>query len=117
MLVIEDEEPIREILSRVFARMGIKLVLARHGREGVELFIRHRAEISLVVSDFQMPGLDGLAVLREIRSIAPKLPVLIMSGRLDDAALEQLRESGASGFIDKPFGYEQIQAAVYGALA
>jgi DNA-binding NtrC family response regulator len=61
--------------------------------------------------------MDGLTVLRAIRGVAPRLPVLVMSGRIDDSAAVQLRESGASGFIDKPFGYDQIQRAVSEVLA
>jgi signal transduction histidine kinase/CheY-like chemotaxis protein len=117
VLVIEDEESIRNILQRTFSRMALKPLVACDGREGVELFHRHRAEISLVITDYQMPGMDGLTVLRAIRGVAPRLPVLVMSGRIDDSAAVQLRESGASGFIDKPFGYDQIQRAVSEVLA
>ncbi|HEX2860881.1 MAG TPA: ATP-binding protein, partial [Lacunisphaera sp.] len=116
VLIIEDEDSIRDTLRRTFMRMGMTPLLAHDGREGVALFHRHRTEITLVITDFQMPGMDGLAVLREIRIAAPLLPVLVMSGRIDDSAQEQLRQTGASGFIDKPFGYDQIQQAVAGVL-
>jgi signal transduction histidine kinase/CheY-like chemotaxis protein len=117
VLVIEDEEAIRNVLQRSFTRMAIRPLVASGGREGIELFHRHRAEISLVITDYQMPEVDGLAVLREIRAVAPRLPVLVMSGRIDEAAQVQLRKIGASGFVDKPFGYEQIRRAVADALA
>lgn len=117
VLVIEDEEAIRSILQRTFTRMGMRPLVASGGREGLELFHQHRAEISLVITDYQMPDGDGLTVLREIRAVAPRLPVLVMSGRMDDAAQVQLRKNEASGFIDKPFGYDQIQRAVSDVLA
>jgi len=69
-----------------------------------------------VITDYQMPGMDGLAVLREIRRISPRIPVLVMSGRIDDSVQMQLREAGVTGFVEKPFGCEQIQQAISESL-
>ena len=116
MLIVEDEEIIRDVLQRTLQRRGVEVLAANGGREGLDLFRRHHDRISLVMTDFQRPGLDGLAVLREIRSVSATLPVLVMSGRIDDTTLMALRGEGVSGLVDKPFGYDQVLAAVRSSL-
>ena len=116
VLVIEDEESIRNVLIRMLGRMSFKVIAAEAGQKGLDLFQQHRADISLVITDLNMPGLDGLTVLRSLRAAAPALCIVVMSGRIDEPVRASLKQLGISGLIDKPFGYTQILEAVRTAL-
>lgn len=117
VLVIEDEAAIRDLLRRMLGRMAFKVIMASHGQEGLDLFRQHEAEINLVITDLNMPGIDGLTVLRTLRATAPTLPLLVMSGRLDEPAVTALKGIGITGLIDKPFSLPQILERVQQAVA
>lgn len=117
VLVIEDEDSIRNVLRRTLERMSFKVIAASAGQEGLDLFQQHRPDINLVITDLNMPGLDGLDVLRSLRAAAPALPIVVMSGRIDEPVRAALRKLGISGVIDKPFGYDQILETVRGVLS
>lgn len=112
VLVIEDEETIRDVLKRSIERMGFKVIIASRGDEGLALCAEHQSELSLVITDLNMPGMDGLTVVRNLRTSSPALPVMVMSGRVDDSILAALKELQVAGLIDKPFGYAQVEAAI-----
>ncbi|HXC67604.1 MAG TPA: response regulator, partial [Nitrospiraceae bacterium] len=92
VLVIDDEEGIRDLLDTLLTRKGYTVVLASGGRKGVELFRRERPDV--VVLDLKMPEMDGLAVLQHIRNLTPSQPVIILTGAGLPAAEEQLRAYG-----------------------
>ncbi|HWA26821.1 MAG TPA: ATP-binding protein [Lacunisphaera sp.] len=117
VLVVEDEDSIRDLLQRTLARMSLKVLPARNGIEGLELYQQHRSALSLVITDLHMPGLDGQSIMRAIRAASPQLPILVMSGRIDEPTLASLRTHGMTGLIDKPFGYDVVLAAVRRVLA
>ncbi len=112
VLVIEDEETIRDVLKRSLERMGFKVIVATGGAEGVALHDDHRPGLNLVITDLNMPGMDGLTVVSYLRAKSPALPVMVMSGRVDDTVLATLKELKIAGLIDKPFGYAQVEAAI-----
>ena len=78
ILVIDDEPGILDLLATVLLRKGHEVVLAEHGRKGMKLFQQERPHLTIL--DFMMPDMDGLAVLREIRTLDPHAPVIIMTG-------------------------------------
>ena len=110
VLLVEDEDMVRAVAERALTRQGYAVVSASDGDEGLEL-VRAGGEFDLVVSDVVMPSMDGPAMAREIRKIAPNLPVLFMSGYAE----EQLRNEidfEEMYFIPKPFSVQQIAARV-----
>jgi nitrogen-specific signal transduction histidine kinase len=112
VLVIEDEETIRDVLKRSLERMSFKVIVATSGDEGLALCDEHQPGLSLVITDLNMPGMNGLTVVRHLRASSPALPVMVMSGRVDDSILATLKELKIAGLIDKPFGYAQVEAAI-----
>jgi len=112
VLVVEDEDSILLVLAQILSRLGFKTLPARDGNQGIALYHQHRADIAAVITDLQMPERDGLAVLQAVRAEQPHLPVLVMSGRVDEAILAMLRQEGMTRLIDKPFGMAQIVAAM-----
>ena len=117
VLVVEDEANIRRLLDNTLRRLSLKVLMAAEGEAALALLRIHRNAIALVISDLHMPGMDGLALVQAIRAEAPDLPILIMSGRVDNETADAITALKVSGIMDKPFGYAQIVEALRKALA
>ena len=115
ILLVEDEEPVRAIAARALTRQGYVVTAASDGEEGLEL-VRQGGEFDLVVSDVVMPIMDGQAMAREIRKLAPKLPVLFMSGYAEEQLRKQIGMADVH-FLAKPFSVQDITSKVGSVLA
>lgn len=82
VLVIDDEETIRTLASKILERAGHSVITAHCGEEGVELIRRNPSMIDAVILDWTMPGLSGLDTLREIRKLSDTIPCVLSSGNL-----------------------------------
>ncbi|MBC7264977.1 MAG: response regulator [Chloroflexi bacterium] len=116
ILVMDDEELVRATLERMLGYLGYRVLLAKDGREGIEVFAQHRDEIDLVLIDMNMPTGGGQA-FRELRRLRPDVRVLLISGFARDKAVQELLDEGALGFIAKPFTLEDLSRRVQEALA
>jgi CheY-like chemotaxis protein len=103
-LVVDDEAPIRDVVSRVVRRMGMTVVEAHDGAHGLAQFRKHAHEISIVLLDLTMPGMGGGEVLKALRTSHPSLPVIVVSGYDRDDALAQIGDDPAPHYLAKPFG-------------
>jgi CheY-like chemotaxis protein len=114
ILVIEDNQAIREVTARLLAAAGYEVLSAGGGEQGLRLWREHGAD--LVLTDAHMAGVDGLQVVSALRAETAALPVVIMSG--DVKAEVQLLSDGTPGvgFLKKPFLREQLIGAVTAAL-
>jgi two-component system cell cycle sensor histidine kinase/response regulator CckA len=110
ILLVEDEDMVRAVAERALARQGYTVVTASDGDEGVEA-VRNNPDFDLVVSDVVMPSMDGPAMAREIRQLAPGIPVLFMSGYAEEQLRREIDIEGMH-FIPKPFSVAQIAAKV-----
>ncbi len=110
ILLVEDEDTVRAVAERALARQGYTVVTAADGDEGLEA-IKADGGFDLVVSDVVMPSMDGPAMAREIRKLAPKMPVLFMSGYAEEQLRREIDIEGMH-FIPKPFSVQQIAAKV-----
>lgn len=115
ILLVEDEDMVRAVAERALTRAGYTVTTASDGEEGLEI-VAGGAEFDLVVSDVVMPSMDGPAMAREIRKIAPKLPVLFMSGYAEEQLRGQITIANMH-FIPKPFSVQQISDKVGAVLA
>ena len=114
ILVVDDEVSVCNMVSETLGLQGFQVSMAHGGNEALS-HIRGRS-FDLIVSDIRMPGMDGLALLKEIRRMSPITLVIIMTGHADmHYVLEALR-NGAAGFLIKPFSLEDLQTAVQTAL-
>ncbi|MBJ6752095.1 PAS domain S-box protein [Geomonas anaerohicana] len=84
VLLVEDEESVRELVTKVLARYGYRVLQSSDGREAVAMFRAHRDEVALVVMDMIMPGMNGKAAYEEIRKERPGTKVLYLSGYTAD---------------------------------
>ncbi len=116
LLLVDDEEPIRILGNRILREAGYKVLLAKNGREALELFRSEREHISLVILDLSMPAMDGRNCLKELISIDRRVKILIMSGYMDDITAEECINLGAAAFIGKPFRYNELLQQVHSLL-
>jgi two-component system, cell cycle sensor histidine kinase and response regulator CckA len=115
ILVVEDEDMVRNVAERALARHGYTVLTAAHGEEALEVLAAN-GEIDLLVSDVVMPTMDGPTLVRHARERFPDLPILFMSGYAE----EQLRKSidlDRVHFLPKPFSVKQLAEAVRDVLA
>jgi two-component system response regulator PilR (NtrC family) len=114
ILIVDDEQGMRQLLSLVFGRTGHKVRAAENGRRAL-LLLREQAA-DLIVSDVKMPDMDGIALLREARELFPDIAVVMMTAF---ATVETAREAfklGADDFIQKPFDVDELKLIVEKAL-
>jgi CheY-like chemotaxis protein len=115
ILFAEDEDPVREMLSLAFRLNGFRRIPCADGQEAVER-LEPALGVDLVLVDLRMPRLDGLGVIRHIRSRPDlaHLPVIAMSAYSDDLQQREVAEAGASAFLPKPFTIPQLLEAISG---
>ncbi len=116
VLVMDDEPAVRDVLQAALSVLGLRVRLARDGKEGLSLLSDAPEQIDLVLLDLTMPGPRPEEIFRQIRQLRPNLPVLICSGYPGERAQEQLGEYRPSGFLRKPLQLEDLSEAVAGAL-
>jgi CheY-like chemotaxis protein len=108
ILVVDDDELVRRVVTELLEDLAFSVVEAKSGREALNL-IRSPTEPGLVISDVNMPEMDGLQLVEEIKSMRPSLPVILMSGRPS--------KDRAHPFLAKPFTRERLLACIAGATA
>lgn len=116
LLIIEDEESIAEGLQFNFEREGFDVFLASDGRSGINLIRDSEHPIHLVVLDLMLPELDGFEVLRQTRTWAEGLPILVLSARSSEADRIKALELGADDFVAKPFSLQELLLRVRSLL-
>ena len=110
LLIVEDEEDMREALCYGLRRRGYAVDAAGDGADAVEQCGIN--EYDLVVLDLNLPGLDGMEVLKHIRSMENPAKVLILSARSELADKISGLDSGASDYLTKPFHFEELEARI-----
>ncbi|MCD6587275.1 MAG: PAS domain S-box protein, partial [Candidatus Fermentibacteraceae bacterium] len=117
ILLVDDEELIRTTGKLMLEEMGYTVLLAENGRSAVELFKQVYREIDLVVMDMVMPEMNGGDAFEEMRRIDPACKVIISSGFSKSRSIDELKKSGLSGFIQKPFRNSKLSQLVAKVLS
>jgi two-component system, cell cycle sensor histidine kinase and response regulator CckA len=112
VLLVEDEALLRDMMSGMLQRLGCKIILAKNGKEAVDIFRRSFEEIDLVILDLVMPELGGRDAYVQLSKIQPTVRVIIASGYSLDSDVQNLLDQGVKGFIQKPFRLEEIAKAI-----
>lgn len=103
ILLVDDEEFVRDLGTRLLTRAGYTVLKATNGQEGLDLYERQGEDISLVVLDLVMPVMGGKQCLEKLLEIDPNVRVVISSGFSVEGRTGRMIESGAKGFVTKPF--------------
>jgi two-component system, cell cycle sensor histidine kinase and response regulator CckA len=117
VLLVDDEAAIRAIQERVLIRAGYQVLTAANGREGADVFARHRDAIDLVITDLSMPEADGRALTRAIRHMGSQVGIILTSGYAPEEELEESRRAGVTRFLNKPATGSQLLDVVNEILA
>lgn len=114
ILVVEDDKISRRIIREILSRSGYEVFEAEDGAQGLEAFKANKPD--LVLTDYQMPVMNGLRVLSEIRNLQPSVPVIMLTGFGDIALIIKSIQLGAFDFLEKPINTPQLKEVVASAL-
>ncbi|MBD3344662.1 MAG: response regulator [Chitinivibrionales bacterium] len=112
ILFVDDDQTMREFIPELISRNGGLVKVCSDGALAEEYFRKNHDEIGMVVLDMVMPVMDGAACFQSIRLINPDIPVLISSGHAAEGKIEKLLETGANGYIRKPFRSRDLLSAI-----
>ncbi|TBH20535.1 response regulator transcription factor [Thermus thermamylovorans] len=115
ILLVEDDPQVGELVKRFLEKEGLKVAWARAGREALERAWQGPRP-DLVVLDRGLPDLEGLEVLRSLRELDPLLPVLLLTGRADEASRVEGLLEGADDYLGKPFSLKELLARIRALL-
>lgn len=117
VLVIDDEEEVRNVTSRVLKHLGYEVTLAAGGDQGIETFREHLDEFDVVMLDLTMPHPNGSETLEAIRSVDPTARVILMSGYSEEASMERMGPTQPTAFLQKPYDLRTLREMLENVLA
>ena len=111
IFVIDDDPVVVQSCRRILEAEGITVEVAESVAEAEKILKIHQFDLTL--TDIKMPERDGFDMIRQVKSIQPNLPVLVMTGYLTERTIEKGRNAGADDFIGKPFTPDELMTAVF----
>ncbi len=108
ILIVEDEEPLLNVLSGLLKSKGYRVYVAHDGFEAVETYEEHRNDIAVVVSDLGLPKMTGQDAFLRMKSVNPRVKVIFGTGYLDPELKTELLNLGAKGFLAKPYSQDEL---------
>ncbi len=113
IMIVEDDENIRELLEMYFTKAGFSVITAENGREALELFKRENPH--LVILDLMLPVIDGITVAKEIRKES-NTPILMLTAKAEEEDRIKGLEVGADDYVTKPFSPKEVVLRVKNIL-
>ena len=115
ILFADDDALCLDVGVKILQKLGYKVLDARDGREAIEVFLKNRSKVDLVILDMKMPYNGGNA-FSQLKKINADVKVLIASGYAKDQQIREMMEHGCSGFIQKPFSINILSRKIINAL-
>ncbi len=112
VLLVDDEDRIVDIGKKILKIMGYKVLVARSGKEAIELYKKNQARIDIVVLDMIMPEIGGGEAYDRLKEINPHVRVLLSSGYSIDGEATEILERGCNGFVQKPFSMKELSRRI-----
>jgi CheY-like chemotaxis protein len=110
VLIVDDNKAVQDVLSRMLSFLGYKVTLAGNGLEGGTLFLT--SPYDLVITDLQMPLMNGWELSRLVKERSPKTPVILVTGSYDEKQCEKMSMSCVDAVIPKPFRVKDIEMTI-----
>jgi len=108
ILVVDDEAAIRDIIKASLETYNYKALTASDGIEAITLYVEHRDEISVVLTDMMMPSMDGPTTIRTLQKIEPQVKIVAVSGLVSNDKLTQVAKFGVKNFLSKPYTTKEL---------
>ena len=115
ILLADDEEMVRNVAKAMLNHLNFDVIIANDGRQALEMFLTHQNELSLIILDISMPGMNGYECLEQIRKHSD-LPALIASGYGSAISEEEIQENGFQGVLPKPFTLDVLEETIRSLL-
>ena len=112
LLIVDDEEGIRTSVQAALRREGYRFMMAEDGRQAVDLVKQDPASVAVVISDYKMPGMDGLETLAAIGNVNPEICRIMLTGYATLESAIQATNEGIDGFLTKPFENNELRHKV-----
>ena len=116
ILVIDDEEICRKMLSETLGDLGYRVTPCGRGREAIDFYRQHWQEIDLILLDLIMPEMNGRQVYAALREINPRAKIIITSGHSINGEVQAILDAGAAGFVSKPYRQVELSHKIGEAL-
>ena len=110
ILVVEENDSVRDLLLQALSRMGYKVTTARNGEKGMDLF--NKENFDFILCDLTMPGMDGWTLAKMVKDKLPYIPICLMTGWEEEEIRPMIRESAADFVIFKPFRLHKLKETV-----
>ncbi len=117
ILLVDDEPAVGRNTENVLKRLGYRVTTVNSATEALELVRNNRGDFKLLITDYSMPSMLGTELARQIRGYVPSIPVIVMSGFLNEAAFNSLPVDLNPAYVQKPFTIQQLATAVFQSLA
>ena len=114
ILLADDDKTIRDVVSGFLEFIGFEVAVAENGIEALAVFLE--SSFDMVLTDLQMPVMDGLRLAAHIKERSPSTPVILLTGSDREAVLKKVERGPVDSVIFKPFKIEDLQETVQGAL-
>ena len=110
ILVVDDDDTIRDVVSKMLCRLGYAVLSADSGEKGLALFLKNKFD--LVMTDFNMSGMDGIHLAEYVKEKSPSTQVLLMTGADKAVILSKIKDSAVAKALFKPFNLAEMDVAV-----
>ena len=117
VLFVDDEASIREITKTLLEANTYQVLTASDGIEAITLYAKHKAEISVVLTDMMMPSMDGLTTIRTLQKINPQVKIIAVSGLVPSETLNETTNAGVHTFLSKPYSARELLKTLHAVLS
>ncbi|MHC4872975.1 MAG: response regulator [Planctomycetota bacterium] len=112
VMIIDDEEMVRHVLSDLLKDMGLSYECFANGMEAAEWFSSNHEKVDLAVIDFMMPKMNGIETIAELKKVKPDLKAILASGCKNETSEEKFVPPPGTEFINKPFDFPELEAKI-----
>jgi DNA-binding NtrC family response regulator len=110
ILVVDDDKAIRDVVLGMLMAMGCETIGAEDALKGLNIFQSN--DCNIIVTDMDMPGMDGLHFAAHIKEISPRTPIVLMTGRAREQILDKVNGHYIDWILYKPFGLEELEETI-----
>jgi two-component system, chemotaxis family, chemotaxis protein CheY len=103
ILAVDDSETMLSMIKQTLEMGGYTVVLARDGKDGLNKYQENKSNLNLIITDINMPVMDGITLIQELRKLDKEMPILTLTTESEDGMKQKGYEAGANGWIVKPF--------------